>query len=53
MSNFLDFVNAQSKNMHHTTWLAASRNLHSNVSTSQIRTVTLQQERADRVLLYN
>ena len=29
-SNFLDFVNAQSKNTHHTTWLTASRNLHSN-----------------------
>ena len=29
-SNFLDFINAQSKIMHHTTWLTASRNLHSN-----------------------
>ena len=37
--------------MHHKTWLTENRNLHSNVSTSQIRTVTLQQERAVRVFL--
>ena len=37
--------------MHHRTWLTESRNLHSNVSTSQIRTVTLQQEHAVRVFL--
>ena len=41
-SNLLDFVNAQSENMHHRTWLTENRNLHSNVSTFQIRTVTLQ-----------
>ena len=33
-SNFLDFVNAQSKNTHHTIWLTASRNLHSNTQRS-------------------
>ena len=37
--------------MHHRTWLTKSRNLHSNVSTSQICTVTLQQEHAVRVFL--
>ena len=37
--------------MQHRTWLTESRNLHSNVSTSQIRTVTLQQEHAVRVFL--
>ena len=37
--------------MHHRTWLTENRNLHSNVSTSQIRAVTLQQEHAVRVFL--